>query len=747
LTPTQVGTPTTTATASGTRTAGAPTPTRTPSASATATSTRTATPSRAVPSPTATRTSTPTATPTSNAVINLGSAGGMPGDTVTITATLVDGKQQFAATSNDIVYDATQISIALNADGKPDCTINADIGADSALGKILSTSQPLSPPMMRLLRVQVLSSATPTAIPDGLLFTCNFAINLGASAGVQVLSNMARASDAASILSTLAGTDGTITVSPLPPTATATATPTATPTSNAVINLSSASGVPGDVVAITATLVNGTQQFAATSNDIVYDATQVSVALRADGKPDCVINADIGVDSALGKTLTTSQPLSPAMMKLLRVGVLSTATATAIPDGLLFTCNFVINLGVPAGVKVLSNTARASDPASNSSTLTGTDGTITVSPPPPTATATATPTKTPTSNAAINLSSASGVPGDIVTIAATLVDGTQQFAATSNDIIYDATQVRVALNADGKPDCTINAAIGASTAVGKTLSTNQPSSPPMMKLLRVAVLSSATATAIPDGLLFTCNFTINLGVPAGVKVLSNTARASDPASNSSPLTGTDGMITVSPPPPTATATGSSTPTSTATGTDTPTATSTSTVPAQTPTATPAETNTSTPTNAPTSTQTDTLTPTPTFTAALTPTATQAPPSTLTPTPTPPDTATPTVTLTEPPTPTPTTTFTKAATPTPTGTMTATPVLTPTPTPNSCVGDCGGSSQVTIGDIITMVNIALENAPVSACAAGDRNQDGEITVDEILAAVSNALDGCAMMAIR
>ena len=110
-------------------------------------------------------------------------------------------------------------------------------------------------------------------------------------------------------------------------------------------------------------------------------------------------------------------------------------------------------------------------------------------------------------------------------------------------------------------------------------------------------------------------------------------------------------------------------------------------------------------------------------------------------------ATPTVTLTEPPTPTPTTTFTKAATPTPTGTMTATPVLTPTPTPNSCVGDCGGSSQVTIGDIITMVNIALENAPVSACAAGDRNQDGEITVDEILAAVSNALDGCAMMAIR
>jgi hypothetical protein len=41
----------------------------------------------------------------------------------------------------------------------------------------------------------------------------------------------------------------------------------------------------------------------------------------------------------------------------------------------------------------------------------------------------------------------------------------------------------------------------------------------------------------------------------------------------------------------------------------------------------------------------------------------------------------------------------------------------------------------------MVNIALGNADVSTCAAGDANADGQITVDEILTAVNNALQGC------
>jgi hypothetical protein len=38
-------------------------------------------------------------------------------------------------------------------------------------------------------------------------------------------------------------------------------------------------------------------------------------------------------------------------------------------------------------------------------------------------------------------------------------------------------------------------------------------------------------------------------------------------------------------------------------------------------------------------------------------------------------------------------------------------------------------------------IALGSAEVSGCKAGDRDGDGQITVDEILTAVNNALNGC------
>ncbi|MBI3784230.1 MAG: hypothetical protein HY270_12610 [Deltaproteobacteria bacterium] len=45
------------------------------------------------------------------------------------------------------------------------------------------------------------------------------------------------------------------------------------------------------------------------------------------------------------------------------------------------------------------------------------------------------------------------------------------------------------------------------------------------------------------------------------------------------------------------------------------------------------------------------------------------------------------------------------------------------------------------ELLRMVNIALGNAGVDTCNAGDTNHDGEITIDEILTAVNNALTGC------
>ncbi len=59
----------------------------------------------------------------------------------------------------------------------------------------------------------------------------------------------------------------------------------------------------------------------------------------------------------------------------------------------------------------------------------------------------------------------------------------------------------------------------------------------------------------------------------------------------------------------------------------------------------------------------------------------------------------------------------------------------------CAGDCGGDGPVTVDDLVGMITIALEAAPLSECVAGDSDHDGLIRVDEILAAVYVALRGC------
>jgi hypothetical protein len=59
----------------------------------------------------------------------------------------------------------------------------------------------------------------------------------------------------------------------------------------------------------------------------------------------------------------------------------------------------------------------------------------------------------------------------------------------------------------------------------------------------------------------------------------------------------------------------------------------------------------------------------------------------------------------------------------------------------CNGNCDYSGEVSVDDILKMVNIALGNDALGSCPAGDSNGDGQITIDEILAAVNIALNGC------
>jgi len=63
-------------------------------------------------------------------------------------------------------------------------------------------------------------------------------------------------------------------------------------------------------------------------------------------------------------------------------------------------------------------------------------------------------------------------------------------------------------------------------------------------------------------------------------------------------------------------------------------------------------------------------------------------------------------------------------------------------PGGCIGDCNANGAVTINELVTMVNIALETRPIEVCMQGDANRDARITVDELVLAVTMALTGCS-----
>jgi hypothetical protein len=58
----------------------------------------------------------------------------------------------------------------------------------------------------------------------------------------------------------------------------------------------------------------------------------------------------------------------------------------------------------------------------------------------------------------------------------------------------------------------------------------------------------------------------------------------------------------------------------------------------------------------------------------------------------------------------------------------------------CVGDCNTDGQVTIDELLTLVNIALGSAEAAACPHGVPS-GAEVDIALILHAVNNALNAC------
>ena len=77
------------------------------------------------------------------------------------------------------------------------------------------------------------------------------------------------------------------------------------------------------------------------------------------------------------------------------------------------------------------------------------------------------------------------------------------------------------------------------------------------------------------------------------------------------------------------------------------------------------------------------------------------------------------------------------------TPTPMPAVTPTPTAALCTGDCNGDQQVTVNELLILVNIVLGNAPASACPLGVPDGRG-VNVSFIIETVNNILNGCPAM---
>ena len=486
-----------------------------------------------------------------------------------------------------------------------------------------------------------------------------------------------------------------------------------TPAAHAAsIAASTVTGAPGQQVTFTVTLTTAGQAVGGTQNDISFDGinTPIAAGLRCSTThaqhcngdsdcpfgescvpaPDCDVNPSISVDkNGTGFGLQPPGCTGSACTDL-RALILSTHNTNPIPDGVLYTCTVNISPTAAAGSYAISISGVVLvDPSGSELPATASDGAIVVQ--------LMVPSPTPTATLVV----ASATPTPTVDLSGDWEISTSCGFLSSTFPRVSVAQIDNQLSGSSSGPAPCTASCWSGTCGPATLEENLSGSISGNFVDFDLVLRTTFAFTCP-----TCTGQETGTIPVHFSgAFAGTAVAGSYQVGSCSFTGTGTCPTPAPGSPctldectagsfTVSITSVALPTSTAT-------------PTMTRTPTPSQTLNATPTN--TCTSTNTPTRTPTSTATLTATTTNTPTPTFTPTNTPGKTFTPT--------------------------------FTATPTP-SCGGDCNGDGEVTVDELLAMVNVALGNAAESACPAGDGNHDGQITIDEILTAVNAALNGCA-----
>ena len=148
------------------------------------------------------------------------------------------------------------------------------------------------------------------------------------------------------------------------------------------------------------------------------------------------------------------------------------------------------------------------------------------------------------SGPAITLSSASGRPGKLVTISATLSTGGATIAGAQNDLRFDPSILSVAVGSKGKPDCFVNPAINKSASAFAF--TPSGCSAKSCTGVRALILSLSDVKPIADGSnLYACQVAISADAMIGHHQLGiEKVSLSTPAGDAVSATGTGATIQV-----------------------------------------------------------------------------------------------------------------------------------------------------------------------------------------------------------
>ena len=340
--------------------------------------------------------------------ITIGNATGNAGDTVSVSATLTVGTTPVAGTQNDITF-AAPLAVAAKSNGKPNCAVNADI--DKGATSFAFRPNGCTGAACTSIRALVLSTDNVDPIPTGsVLYTCQVTIATDAAAGDYPLSiiGVILSDPAGNQVAGATGVSGTVTVgggggpTATPTVGGTTPTPTEGPSqcTAPALQLPQVIGQPGTQITFTATLLAGTAMVAGTQNDITFDPANIPINAKANGKPDCAVNA--GIDKGATSFAFRPNGCTGTACTSVRALVLSTDNVDPIPDGsVLYTCN--INVAQSANTKYTLGVTGVifSDPSGNQVPgVSGCDGAV-VAGLQPTLTPTQTQgaTNTPTSTA------------------------------------------------------------------------------------------------------------------------------------------------------------------------------------------------------------------------------------------------------------------------------------------------------------------------------------------------------------